>query len=443
MAGCWRWGVSRSSQPGDPDALADVLDTVADRRRRRCACDRSRVRYRDHAYVAAVMAPLAELEAATRRSAADARARHPRRARRGRCRRLARRTPDAASAGRDGDAGDGDHREHRRRSAARATCARRTGTPGDGLQRPARSADARPARAAAIHGRCVARASNAGVGRAHDRPGHAGARRAVIRRLSRDDGDRRRAGRAADASGGHDVPAVAGRSATAFPWLPNRSTSTTSSPSPRVRCRCWRGDRDVTVTAGGDTEVRFTGDNRLLRQMVTNLLDNAVRHAPRGGTVRASVQQTASHDHDSSRRRRPGVPGRRARPHLSAVRALESGLRRRGPRAADRAMDRRGARWLAGPGVHWSWWQHVYRHASPCRQPGGGRRQLGAEPRIGIHRSSRPATAEATKGSCLSSSMDGTLAKLLKKKGLYFYAAAHGWSQLRNRPVRRAIFSSI
>ena len=52
--------------------------------------------------------------------------------------------------------------------------------------------------------------------------------------------------------------------------------------------------RDVTVTADGETEVRFTGDNRLLRQMVTNLLDNAVRHAARGGDVRATVQQTTS-----------------------------------------------------------------------------------------------------------------------------------------------------
>ena len=53
-------------------------------------------------------------------------------------------------------------------------------------------------------------------------------------------------------------------------------------------------DRDVAVSAVGDMEVRFTGDIRLLRQMVTNLLDNAVRHASRGGTVSASVAQTPS-----------------------------------------------------------------------------------------------------------------------------------------------------
>ena len=53
-------------------------------------------------------------------------------------------------------------------------------------------------------------------------------------------------------------------------------------------------ERDVTVTADAETEARFTGDDRLLRQMVTNLLDNAVRHAARGGAVRATVEQTAS-----------------------------------------------------------------------------------------------------------------------------------------------------
>jgi signal transduction histidine kinase len=51
-------------------------------------------------------------------------------------------------------------------------------------------------------------------------------------------------------------------------------------------------DRDVSVTANGDSEVRFVGDDRLLRQMVTNLLDNAVRHAPRSGAVSATVLQT-------------------------------------------------------------------------------------------------------------------------------------------------------
>jgi signal transduction histidine kinase len=51
-------------------------------------------------------------------------------------------------------------------------------------------------------------------------------------------------------------------------------------------------DRDVTVVADGDAAVRFNGDDRLLRQMITNLMDNAVRHALRGGLVSATVHQT-------------------------------------------------------------------------------------------------------------------------------------------------------
>lgn len=48
-------------------------------------------------------------------------------------------------------------------------------------------------------------------------------------------------------------------------------------------------ERQVTIQTGGDAEVMFSGDNTLLKQMVGNLLDNAIRHARTGGTVRATV----------------------------------------------------------------------------------------------------------------------------------------------------------
>ena len=111
-------------------------------------------------------------------------------------------------------------------------------------------------------------------------------------------------------------------------------------------------ERDVTVTADGETEVRFTGDNRLLRQMVTNLLDNAVRHAARGGAVRATVAADRVGHHDSGGGRWPGRSRRCARAHLPAIRPAESGVRRRRARASHRALDRRGARRLARAGVH-------------------------------------------------------------------------------------------
>ena len=43
--------------------------------------------------------------------------------------------------------------------------------------------------------------------------------------------------------------------------------------------------RDVRVVIEGNQDLDFTGDGTLLRQLVTNLLDNAVRHTKPGGTV--------------------------------------------------------------------------------------------------------------------------------------------------------------
>jgi two-component system, OmpR family, sensor kinase len=53
-------------------------------------------------------------------------------------------------------------------------------------------------------------------------------------------------------------------------------------------------EREITVEARGDTEVAFVGDETLLRQLIRNLLDNAVRHAKSGGLVSANVHQAAS-----------------------------------------------------------------------------------------------------------------------------------------------------
>jgi two-component system, OmpR family, sensor kinase len=54
------------------------------------------------------------------------------------------------------------------------------------------------------------------------------------------------------------------------------------------------GERSVRVTTSGDTEVALTGDDTLLRQMVGNLLDNAIRHARPGGWVSATVERNGS-----------------------------------------------------------------------------------------------------------------------------------------------------
>ena len=52
--------------------------------------------------------------------------------------------------------------------------------------------------------------------------------------------------------------------------------------------------RGVNVMTGGDEEVGLTGDDALLRQMVGNLLDNAIRHAAPGGHVTTTLERSPS-----------------------------------------------------------------------------------------------------------------------------------------------------
>lgn len=52
--------------------------------------------------------------------------------------------------------------------------------------------------------------------------------------------------------------------------------------------------RDVTVRARTHGELPFVGDEYLLKQMLTNLLDNAVRHTPASGTVDVTITRCGS-----------------------------------------------------------------------------------------------------------------------------------------------------
>ncbi|HEV2664125.1 MAG TPA: ATP-binding protein [Blastocatellia bacterium] len=49
--------------------------------------------------------------------------------------------------------------------------------------------------------------------------------------------------------------------------------------------------KGVTVETSRSPEVHYYGDEHLLRQMLLNLLDNAIRHTPAGGGVRVSLNQ--------------------------------------------------------------------------------------------------------------------------------------------------------
>ena len=56
--------------------------------------------------------------------------------------------------------------------------------------------------------------------------------------------------------------------------------------------RVLANQRGVVVTTDGAEEVGLTGDDTLLRQMVGNLLDNAIRHAQPNGRVAAVLART-------------------------------------------------------------------------------------------------------------------------------------------------------
>lgn len=50
-------------------------------------------------------------------------------------------------------------------------------------------------------------------------------------------------------------------------------------------------DKHVTVEVAGSPEATFDGDEGLLRQMILNLVDNAIKYSPPGGIVRLSLKR--------------------------------------------------------------------------------------------------------------------------------------------------------
>jgi signal transduction histidine kinase len=72
--------------------------------------------------------------------------------------------------------------------------------------------------------------------------------------------------------------------------------------------RVLASDREVIIRTRGESEVAFLGDNMLLRQMVGNLLENAIRHGKPGGTVTATVTSSSRHVTIRVADDGPGIP---------------------------------------------------------------------------------------------------------------------------------------
>jgi signal transduction histidine kinase len=66
--------------------------------------------------------------------------------------------------------------------------------------------------------------------------------------------------------------------------------------------------KDVSVQASAIPSAAFTGDEDLIRRLLVNLIDNAVRYAPQGTTVRATIEQTAAGYCISISDNGPGIP---------------------------------------------------------------------------------------------------------------------------------------
>ena len=72
--------------------------------------------------------------------------------------------------------------------------------------------------------------------------------------------------------------------------------------------RVLAGVRDITITVDAAPDIQARGDEGLLRQLVMNLLENAVRHTPDGGTVQVIAGVTASSMELIVEDSGPGVP---------------------------------------------------------------------------------------------------------------------------------------
>ena len=68
------------------------------------------------------------------------------------------------------------------------------------------------------------------------------------------------------------------------------------------------GTRQVSIETTVVPSAAFTGDEELIRRMIGNLVDNAVRHTPAGSSVRVELDQTDSGYAIAVKDQGPGIP---------------------------------------------------------------------------------------------------------------------------------------
>ena len=221
---------------------------------------------------------------------------------------------------------------------------RRARPAGRRVQRPGRAPAGGAADAAAVHGGCVARTADAGVGGAYGGGGDAQPRASRRSRVPRGADDRRRPGGATRASRRGHARAGACRCRRIHAAAGRPVSRRSSSPSAGAPWKCSPPNAASRSSADTPGEMPFRGDEELLRRLVVNVLQNAVQHTPTGGVVRVSMARrygriSAIRVTDDG----AGSSGRRPAAHLRSLRPARS--RRAGRAGAGLGLPI--ARWIA------------------------------------------------------------------------------------------------
>lgn len=106
--------------------------------------------------------------------------------------------------------------------------------------------------------------------------------------------------------------------------------------------------KNIAIEMNGTFEAPYTGDEGLLRQMLLNLLDNAIKHTPEGGFVRVSLARSESNYEILVADTGAGVPIEdQPRIFERFYRADKSRVRRNGTNGGGAGLGLPIARWIA------------------------------------------------------------------------------------------------